>query len=94
MPYGSFGFGPTVPGRELEACEHTEMTRPERGTSFRRVSEGVGERGGRFDGVGDINLRVRGSPSVSTNSLGGINDYRLQAISGGDDQSSLIMTNQ
>ena len=41
MPYGSFGFGPTVPGRELEVCEHTEMTRPERGASFRRVSEGA-----------------------------------------------------
>ena len=75
MPYGSFGFGPTVPGREFEAYEHTEMTRPERGASFRRVSEGVGERGGPLDGVGDINLRVRGSPSVSTNSSSGIHDY-------------------
>ena len=55
---------------------------------------GVGERGGRFDGVGDINLRVRGSPSVSTNSSSGINYYRLPVISGGDDQSSLMMTIQ
>ena len=39
------------------------------------------------DGVGDINLRVRGSPSVSTNSSSGINDYRLPVTSGGDDQS-------
>ena len=39
-------------------------------------------------------MRVRGSPSVSTNSSSGINDYRLPAISGGDDQSSLIMNNQ
>ena len=28
VPYGSFGFGPIVPGRELKACEHTETTRP------------------------------------------------------------------
>ena len=47
VPYWSFGFGPTVPGRELEACEHTEMTRPERGTSFRRVSEGSESGAGR-----------------------------------------------
>ena len=40
VPYASFGFGPIVPGREFEACEHTETTRPERGASFRRVSEG------------------------------------------------------
>ena len=77
MPYGSFGFGPTVPGRELEACEHTDVKRPVQraGDVVQASFGGVGERGGRFDGVGDINLRVRGSPSVSTNSSSGINDY-------------------
>ena len=40
VPYASFGFGPIVSGSEFEACEHTETTRPERGSSFRRVSEG------------------------------------------------------
>ena len=83
--------GPFRVGNARPQCEHTETTRPERGTSFRRVLEGVGERGGRFDGVGDINLR---GPSVSTNSSSGIHDYRSLAISGGDDQSSLMMTNQ
>ena len=36
VPYGSFGFGRTVPGRVLGVCELTETTRPERG---RRCAE-------------------------------------------------------
>ena len=42
VPYGSFGFGRTVPGRVLGVCELTETTRPERGrlcAEFRRGSE-------------------------------------------------------
>jgi hypothetical protein len=39
------------------------------------ISEGFGERGGRFDGVGDVNLRVGGSPSMLINSSSGIHDY-------------------
>ena len=34
VPYGSFGFGRTVPGRVLGVCELTETTRPERAASF------------------------------------------------------------
>eukprot|EP00966_Prymnesium_polylepis_P314015 7256460-Prymnesium_polylepis.1 len=60
---------------ESKASEHTETTRPERGAPFCRVLEGFRERGGRFDGVGDVNTRVGGSPSVSTNSSSGIHDY-------------------
>ena len=45
MPFGSFGFGPTVPGREFEAREHTETTRPERGRRFARVRRGGSESG-------------------------------------------------
>ena len=42
VPYGSFGFGRTVPGRVLGVCELTETTRLERGrrcAEFRRGSE-------------------------------------------------------
>ena len=42
VPYRSFGFGRTVPGRVLGVCELTETTRPERGrrcAEFRRGSE-------------------------------------------------------
>ena len=47
VPYASFGFGPIVPGREFEACEHTEKTRPERGRRFDRVRRGPGSGAGR-----------------------------------------------
>ena len=42
VPYRSFGFGRTVPGRVLGVCKLTETTRPERGrrcAEFRRGSE-------------------------------------------------------